>query len=293
MFSKTSTPLSTMNYSQKIKRVSELLSTCETIVVGAGAGLSASAGLLYTGERFERLFADYIKAYGLHDMYSAAFYPYPSEEALWGYWSLHIYHNRYAAVLNSTYDKLKKMVEDKNHFVITTNADHLFIQSGFDKERLFYTQGDYGLFQCSVPCHQKTYDNKKEIYEMVARQKNLKIPGELVPHCPRCGKVMTQNLRKDSTFVEDEGWHNAQNRYANFLQENQRKAVLYLELGIGGNTPGIIKYPFWQYVHQNKNAQYVCINLQEAAAPSEIIDRSVLLQEDIGSVLQDLATSKI
>lgn len=285
MFSKTSTTNYTANYSNEIEQLKNLISSAEVIIIGAGAGLSTSAGLHYGGKRFHRLFPDFIEKYGLTDMYSSAFYPYKTLEEHWAYFSRHIYYNRYESEINSCYADLLSLVEDKDYFVITTNADHLFLRSGFDKNRLFYTQGDYGLFQCSVPCHQETYENEDAIFEMVQKQKDFKIPTELIPKCPRCGKPMDVNLRKDGTFVEPKGWHNALERYDNFLNKATDKKVLFLELGIGYNTPSIVKYPFWQMTHRSKTANYVCINLDDASCPKEIKDKSICIESDISEVV--------
>ena len=244
--------------------IQKWFSEAEAIVIGAGAGLSTSAGFTYAGERFEKYFSDFAKKYGFRDMYSGGFYPYPSLEEFWAYWSRYIYINRYDQPAGKPYETLLRLVQGKNYFVLTTNVDHRFQAAGFAKERMFYTQGDYGLFQCSVPCHQKTYDNEKQVREMLARQKDMEIPSALVPRCPVCGKPMSMNLRSDNTFVEDEGWHAACARYEAFIAENAGKKVLFLELGVGMNTPGIIKYPFWQMTYRNKNARYGCVNLEGA-----------------------------
>ncbi len=276
------------SYDNELNLLREYINSCEAIVVGAGAGLSASAGLLYSGERFEKNFSDFIKKYSLDNMYYAAFYPYETLEEYWGYFSKHIYHNRYAFTPNATYNDLFNIVKDKNYFVITTNVDHLFQKSGFDKDRLFYTQGDYGLWQCSKPCHNKTYDNEKMVLEMVEKQEDMKIPSSLIPYCEVCGSSMTMNLRADNKFVEDEGWHIAKGRYEKFLNENRGKRVLFLDLGIGGNTPSIIKYPFWQMTYNNKKALYVSINLYDLSTPKEIKDRSLLFKGDIGDILREI-----
>lgn len=268
--------------------IQKWFSEAEAIVIGAGAGLSTSAGFTYAGERFEKYFSDFAKKYGFRDMYSGGFYPYPSLEEFWAYWSRYIYINRYDQPAGKPYETLLRLVQGKNYFVLTTNVDHRFQAAGFEKERLFYTQGDYGLFQCSVPCHQKTYDNEKQVREMLARQKDMEIPSALVPRCPVCGKPMSMNLRSDNTFVEDEGWHAAYERYDRFISENAGKKVLFLELGVGMNTPGIIKYPFWQMTYRNKNARYACVNLEGAYAPEEIRERSVCIAGDIGEVLEKL-----
>ena len=271
-----------------IKRLADALAEAEAIVVGAGAGLSTSAGFTYAGERFERTFADFEARYGFHDMYSGGFYPFATPEERWAYWSRNIWCNRYTPAPKDTYPKLLRLLADKDFFVITTNVDHQFQLAGFPKERLFYTQGDCGLWQCSVPCHAKTYDNYETVKRMVEEQRDMRVPSELVPMCPVCGKPMSMNLRADATFVEDEGWQAAAERYTNYLRAKSLKRTLYLELGVGGNTPGIIKYPFWQMTAANPLANYACVNYGEAVAPREILGRSILIDGDIDAVLDDL-----
>lgn len=266
----------------------EILHGAKNILIGAGAGLSTAAGYAYDGERFQKNFADFEAEYGFHDMYSGGFYPYDTPEEFWAFWSRNIYCNRYDLPPNPTYRKLLELVREKNYFVLTTNVDHAFQLNGFDKMRLFYTQGDYGLFQCSTPCHKKTYDNEKIVREMLAAQKNMRVPSELIPRCPKCGEMMTLNLRSDDKFVEDAGWHAAAYRYEKFLKTYAAGEILYLELGVGGNTPGIIKYPFWQFTAQNPRARYVCINKGEAFVPAEIAARSLVIDADIAEVLNAL-----
>ena len=260
MFSRIWTKPSTKSCSEPIERLKAVLQDCDAVVIGAGAGLSTAAGFTYSGERFEEYFSDFEKEYGFHDMYSGGFYPFPAEEARWAYWSRSIWINRYQDAPKPVYDDLLKLVQDKDYFVITTNVDHCFQKAGFDKKRLFYTQGDYGLFQCSEPCCQETFENEAVIREMVERQKDMKIPSELLPVCPHCGKPLTMNLRSDNKFVEDEGWHRAAERYENFLRTREGGRILFLELGVGYNTPVIIKYPFWRMTAKNPNAFYACIN---------------------------------
>lgn len=271
----------------KIQTLREWLDGAEAIVIGAGAGLSTAAGFTYGGERFRRYFTDFADKYSFRDMYSGGFYPYSTLEEFWAYWSRYVYVNRYDQPAGKPYEELLALVRGKNYFVLTTNVDHRFQVAGFDKARLFYTQGDYGLFQCSVPCHNKTYDNEAQIRAMLKAQKDMRIPSELVPRCPVCGEPMAMNLRSDDTFVEDEGWHAASRRYEAFLRENAGKKVLFLELGVGMNTPGIIKYPFWQMTYRNKNARYACINLEIAYAPKEIADCSVCIPSDL-NILSEL-----
>ena len=273
----------------EIAKLKEILEEYKIVVVGAGAGLSTSAGFTYTGERFEKYFSDFGRKYGFTDMYSGGFYPYSSYEEFWAYWSRYIMINRYMDAPEPVYDELLQLLENKDYFVITTNVDHCFQKAGFDKARLYYTQGDYGLFQCSEPCHQETYDNEPEIRLMYEEQRDMKIPTALIPHCPRCGKPMSMNLRSDNTFVQDAGWYEAAKRYQDFLvSRNAAKEgkVLFLELGVGGNTPGIIKYPFWRMTTLNKNAMYVCINFGEAVVPPEIAGRSLCINADIGEVIK-------
>ena len=274
-----------------IKRIQTMINEAEAIVIGAGAGLSTSAGFTYSGERFEKFFGDFASKYGFCDMYSGGFYPFETSEELWAYWSRYIMINRYMDAPKPVYQKLLSLVHDKNYFVITTNVDHCFQKAGFDKKRLFYTQGDYGLFQCSEPCHQKTYDNELQIRAMYKEQKNMRIPSSLIPYCPVCQKPMRMNLRSDDTFVQDKGWYEAAKKYNSFLVKHridEDGKVLFLELGVGANTPGIIKYPFWRMTAQNANATYVCINFGEAVVPEELSTRSICVSEDIGKVLDVL-----
>ena len=272
----------------EIEKLQKVLHEADTVVVGAGAGLSTSAGFTYSGERFERHFADFIGKYGFTDMYSAGFYPFPTEEEHWAYWSRHIYYNRYVPTPKPAYDNLLKLLKDKDYFVITTNVDHQFQKAGFDKKRLSYTQGDYGLFQCAKPCHQKTYDNEELVKRMIAEQMDMRIPSELVPRCPVCGGPMKVNLRADETFVEDEGWHAASERYTEFIRRHKDGKVLFLDLGSGGNTPVIFKIPFIRWTMQNPNATYATVNLGEAFTVDQIADRSIVINADIGEVLETL-----
>ena len=257
------------------------------MLIGAGAGLSASAGLTYSGERFERTFGDFQRKYGIRDMYSGGFYPFETPEEHWAWWSRHIMVNRYQRAPGPVYEDLRRLVEGREYFVLTTNVDHQFQLAGFDKARLFYTQGDYGLWQCSRPCHQGTYDNETTVRRMWAEQRDMRVSTELLPRCPRCGAPMTMNLRSDDTFVQDGGWYRARERYQDFLARQEGRAVLYLELGVGLNTPGIIKYNFWEQVLRNPRARYVCVNQGQAYAPRELGERSLCLDGDIGAVLRE------
>ena len=261
MLSKIWTKPSTKSCSEPIERLKAALRDCDAVVIGAGSGLSTAAGFTYTGERFEKYFSDFAAKYGIQDMYSGGFYPFPTMEEFWAYWSRYIYINRYMDAPKPVYDDLLKLVQDKDYFVITTNVDHCYQKAGFDKKRLFYTQGDYGLFQCSEPCCLETFDNEAVIQEMVERQKDMKIPSELLPVCPHCGKPLTMNLRSDDTFVEDEGWHRAAEQYENFLCTHEGQKILFLELGVGYNTPvfGSLRTAKQQTKHgKNGEFQGIC-----------------------------------
>lgn len=278
----------TENCSRQIDRLKQVLGTADAVLIGAGAGLSASAGLTYSGERFERYFSDFHQRYGITDMYSGGFYPYDTLEEYWAWWSRHIFYNRYADAPVPVYQVLLSLVKNKDYFVLTTNVDHQFQKAGFDKQRLFYTQGDYGLWQCSKACHNKTYDNESSVRRMVEQQQDMKIPSELIPHCPVCGAPMIMNLRCDDTFVQDEGWYAAAERYSDFVKQHRSGKILYLELGVGNNTPAIIKYPFWRMTLQNLNAIYASINLENMMIP-QIENQSILINMDIASAVKRLS----
>lgn len=293
MFLSKLTSKSTESYSDKIKKVKKDIESTDAILIGAGAGMSTSAGLTYSGERFYRFFSDFHKKYGINDIYSGGFYPYDTPQEYWAWWSRHIYYNRYDIPAGKPYTDLLELVKDKDYFVLTTNVDHQFQIAGFDKHRLFYTQGDYGLFQCSKPCCQKTYDNEDAVRKMVAAQHDMRIPTELIPKCPVCGAPMTVNLRSDMTFVQDEGWYAAAGRYEDYLRRHENSHILLIELGVGMNTPVIIKYPFWQMTANNKDATYVCINRSEAYCPEDIADRSICIDADIGKTISDVLKAKV
>ena len=289
MFLRNLTATSTESYSKQINRLKNEIENADAIVIGAGAGMSTSAGFTYDGERFEKHFADFRQKYGITDMYSGGFYPYNSLEKYWAWWSRHIYVNRYDIAAGKPYMDLLNIVKNKNYFVLTTNVDHQFQLAGFDKKRLFYTQGDYGLWQCSKACHDKTYDNEETVRQMVSEQKDLKIPSELIPKCPVCGAPMIMNLRCDDSFVQDEGWYAAASRYEDFIRRHKGLRILFFELGVGANTPVIIKYSFWKMAAENKQATYACINYGEVVAPREIEKQSICINDDISKVLKDLA----
>ena len=290
---------------ENIERLKNEMKNADAIVIGAGAGLSTAAGFTYAGERFDRYFFDFKERLGLTDMYSGGFYPFPDDETRWAFWARNIYVNRYMAPSKPVYDDLLALVRDRNYFVITTNVDHCFQRAGFDKERLFYTQGDYGLFQSADGRMKKTYDNKTWVMKAMAAQRfipdengvfrvpkdhmiSMRVPSELIPVCPDDGGPVTMNLRIDDTFVEDAGWHDAADRYAAFLESNAGTHILFLELGVGSNTPMIVKYPFWAMTAENPNAKYACLNYDEAVCPKQIKERSICLNGDSGELLKAL-----
>lgn len=273
------------HFESRIASARQALSGADCVLIGGGAGLSTAAGLSYSGKRFREYFPDFIEKYGFTDMYSAGFYPFPAEEERWAYWARHIYVNRYLPGATPLYQDLLAFVEGKKYFVITTNVDSQFQKAGFPPGKIFAVQGDYGFLQCAKGCHYRLYYNEKLVSELLSHTKNCRVPPELVPHCPVCGGKMAVHLRCDHFFVENSAWHEAENRYKNFLQSAQGRIVL-LELGVGFNTPGIIKYPFWQMTAENPKAAYVCINYGEAYCPEEIKKQAICIDDDIGAVLE-------
>lgn len=271
-----------------LEKACRLISEADAVCVGAGAGLSTAAGFTYSGARFDKYFAAFRNKYGYGDMYSGGFYPYATPEEYWGFWARYIYCNRYDQPADPVYGNLLSLVKGRNYFVLTTNVDHRFQICGFDKKRLFYTQGDYGLFQCSVPCHKKTYDNETAIRRMIAEEKDLKTPASLLPVCPICGKPMSPNLRSDDTFVEDDGWQQAAHRYMLFIRENQKKKIVFLELGVGMNTPSIIKFPFWHMTSLFPSANYICVNMEQLPIPKQIQNKCICFEKDIAEVLSEM-----
>ena len=290
---------------EAIRKLKTEIEMADAIVIGAGAGLSTAAGFTYGGERFEKYFGDFARKYGIRDIYSGGFYPFPDAETRWAWWARHIYYNRYVPAPKPVYQDLLKLLENRDYFVITTNVDHQFQTAGFDKKRLFYTQGDYGLFQSVNSQIRKTYDNEEWVMKAMEAQgfacdsENvfqppqdgsllMRIPTELIPKCPDDGSDVTMNLRADDSFVEDEGWRRASAAYSDFLRRHENLHVLYLEIGIGMNTPIIVKYPFWQMTNDNPKAIYACLNYNEAYCPKQIESQSICIDGDSGDVIARL-----
>jgi NAD-dependent SIR2 family protein deacetylase len=295
----------TERFDEQIEILRKQMNEADAILIGAGSGLSTAAGLTYSGERFQKYFGDFAEKYGIRDIYSGGFYPFESRNIYWAWWSRHIYYNRYVKAPSDVYETLLSLVKDRDYFVLTTNVDHQFQLSGFDKNRLFYTQGDYGLLQSVNPNIRKTWDNEGLVIQMMEAQGfvrdahgifqvpergqlKMEVPSELIPKCPEDGSEMTLNLRCDDTFVQDDGWYEAQKRYYDFIRRHEQQKVLYMELGVGMNTPGIIKFPFWEAAEKNPNAFYVCMNKGEAAAPRELQSRALCINEDMAEVFHAL-----
>ena len=288
----------------ELARLAAELRGCDTLVIGAGAGLSSSAGLLYSGERFYRYFFDFAEKYGIRDMYSGGFYPFPDAETKWAWWARHIYFNRFVDPPRDVYARLLSLVRDKDYFVITTNVDNQFQRAGFDKKRLFYTQGDYGLFQRENGNAGETIDNEPWVMAAMEAQGfvrdghgefrvpdgggiKMRIPHELIPAFPDGGAV-AMNLRSDDSFAEGEGWHAASAAYSDFLRRHEGTRTLFLELGVGDNTPVIIKYPFWSMTDSEERAKYACVSRRDTWAPRQIADKAICVAGDIGDVLGEL-----
>ncbi len=278
----------TGDYETEIERLSEAIQTADAIIVGAGSGLSTSAGFDYGGERLKKYFGDFVEKYGMRDMYTGCFADFENREERWAYWSRWAWIHRYNPLPKDTLEVLHQLLEEKDYFVLTTNIDHTFQRAGFEKEKLCYTQGDFGLFQCSRPCHYDTYDNYEILKAMHEQEKDMKVPTELIPHCPKCGAEMDFNLYWDDTFVRDEGWHIAHDRYEKYLYHHRHGKILYLELGVGFNSPGVIKIPFWQMAAENEDAIFASVNLSNPCYPQMLGNRAIVISHDIDDVIRKL-----
>lgn len=276
---------------ETIHNIKQLIIDSDAVLIGAGAGLSTAAGLSYSGKRFTDNFPDFIEKYHLTDMYSSAFYTFPTPEEKWAYFSRHIQLNRYTSPVGEIYNKLLNLVQKKDYFILTTNGDGQFERAGFADERIFASQGDYSKFQCSKACHNTLYDNKELVYKMVEQQKDFKIPSELIPTCPVCGEPLVTNLRMDNYFVEDNHWHKASERYIDFIKKSRNKKILLLELGVGYNTPSIIRWPFEQFANDIKESHLVRVNMDNVEPRYRIPQRSILLEADIAEFINQLAKS--
>lgn len=278
-------------YEEQVKQASGMIREAEFILIGAGAGLSAAAGLTMGGPRFTENFKEFIEKYGgpyMTDMYSAGFYPFRTEEAKWGYWSKSGMINRVLPGPLPLYRKVYELAAHKEHFVLTTNVDHQFFLSGFDEKKVFATQGDYGLIQCRKGCHPKTYDAANMFRQMDQARKDCLVPSYMVPKCPVCGGPMEMNLRCDQYFVEDENWHEAEQRFSEALSKCENKRTVLLELGAGFNTPTIIRFPFEKLMRDHPNMSLIRLNMNEAVVPEAFGERAIGINEDMEKSIEDL-----
>lgn len=279
------------DYESLIRNASDLIKTADAVLIGAGAGASTAAGLEYGGKRFRQNFHEFIMKYGgqyMTDMYAAGFYPFPSEEARWGYWSKHALLNRFDPPALPLYKELYDIVKDKEYFVLTTNVDHQFHKAGFATDKIFATQGDYGEIQCQRGCHPKVYDAEDIFRKMDAARKDCLIPSKLVPKCPVCGGKMAMHLRCDNYFVEDEAWHEACDRYADFLEQNEGKRLVLIELGVGFNTPIIIRFPFEKLLYEHTSYSLIRLNKDEAVVPESLGKRALGIGGDMAQAITDI-----
>ena len=231
-----------------IEKARVTLAKAERVLIGAGAGLSTAAGLTYSGGRFRRYFSSFIERYGMTDMYSAGFYPFPTDADRWAYWAHHAWVNCLGVGATSLYRQIFTWVQSRDYFVITTNVDKQFEKAGFESTRLFETQGDYAHIQCAQGCHSKIYENEtvfRAIEEDTEWGKRTRVMDEfLLPRCPVCGGRMGMHLRCDNTFIQTNAWYEAKARYDAFVAEMLEKPTVLLELGVGWNTPVWIRMPF-------------------------------------------------
>ncbi|WP_404900444.1 Sir2 silent information regulator family NAD-dependent deacetylase [Priestia filamentosa] len=275
-------------YKARIEKAKKEIEDTEFILIGGGAGLSAAAGITYGGKRFTDNFSAFIKKYGLTDMYSSGFYPYKTQEERWAYWAKHIYVNRFEPGPTILYKDLYQLVKDRTYFVITTNVDSQFEKSGFPVDKIFEVQGNYGYLQCAQGCHDKLYYNESLVREMIKKTVDCQIPSELVPICPVCGGNMDPNLRINQYFVQDEKWYKQNKLYNEFLKQSEGKRNVYIELGVGFNTPGIIRYPFEQMTYHNEKATLIRLNKENSTGMKENADKTVTFNEDIKEVVSEI-----
>ncbi len=274
-------------YKLRINKMKQLLKEADCILIGAGSGLSTAAGLKYSGENFQKNYKEFMQKYHFEDLYSASFYEFKTQEEKWAFFSKMILLNRYNKPL-TLYKELYDIVKDKNYFVITTNVDGQFEISGFDKEKIFAVQGDYKYLQCENACHNKLYDNSEIVKKWTANMKECKIPSEIVMKCPVCGGNMDMNLRKDDKFVQDENWYKQLKAYKDFLKEMKNKNVVLLEIGVGFNTPGIIRFPFEKMTMENSKTRLIRINKDYLKCFLDIEDKTITFNEEVKQILDDL-----
>jgi NAD-dependent SIR2 family protein deacetylase len=275
-------------YSDRIKRAGTAIKNAEKLVIGAGAGLSAAAGLEYDGNRFTENFKPFIEKYGMKDLYTSSFYPFRTQEEKWAYWARHISLNLFETPVKKLYIKLMKLASSKDYFVITTNVEGQFTKSGVEKNRFFEVQGNYGYFQCAKGCHDKLYNNERLVAQMISETSDCRIPSSLVPKCPVCGGDMEVNLRKDNFFVQDNNWYTSESNYRKFISGIEGKSTVFLELGVGYNTPGIIRFPFEAMVRNNPNALFIRLNRDHTKGMSENVESTISFDEDMTTIINEI-----
>ena len=275
-------------YSSRIIQAKQAIKQADYIIIGAGSGLSTAAGLLYSGEKFEKDFKEFIEKYHFDNLYSASFYEFKTQEEKWAFFAKMIKLNRYNEKPLKLYQELYEIVKNKEYFVLSTNVDGQFYNSGFDKDKVFEMQGDYSYLQCENACHNKLYNNRDLVEQWLQNTKDCKIPSKLVMKCPVCGGNMDMNLRKDANFVQDSNWYKASKRYEDFLDKIKNKNVVLLEIGVGFNTPGIIRFPFEQMTANNVKTTLIRINKDYPFPMLEIRNRTISFDEDTNKIIEDL-----
>ena len=275
-------------YSSRILQAKQAIKQADYIIIGAGSGLSTAAGLLYSGEKFEKDFREFIEKYHFDNLYSASFYEFKTQEEKWAFFAKMIKLNRYNEKPLKLYQELYEIVKNKEYFVLSTNVDGQFYNSGFDKDKIFEVQGDYSYLQCENACHNKLYNNKELVEKWLRNTKNCKIPSDLVMKCPVCGGNMDMNLRKDANFVQDENWYRQSEKYEDFLSRSKGKNVVLLEIGVGFNTPGIIRFPFERMTAISEKTTLIRINKDYPNPMLEIENKTISFDEDTNKIIEDL-----
>lgn len=275
-------------YSSRILQAKQAIKQADYIIIGAGSGLSTAAGLLYSGEKFEKDFREFIEKYHFDNLYSASFYEFKTQEEKWAFFAKMIKLNRYNEKPLKLYQELYEIVKNKEYFVLSTNVDGQFYNSGFDKDKIFEVQGDYSYLQCENACHNKLYNNKELVEKWLRNTKNCKIPSDLVMKCPVCGGNMDMNLRKDANFVQDENWYRQSEKYEDFLSRSKGKNVVLLEIGVGFNTPGIIRFPFERMTAISEKTTLIRINKDYPNPMLEIKNKTNSFDEDTNKIIEDL-----
>ena len=279
----------TNSLSERIAHVGRLIADADYILIGAGAGLSAAAGLDYAGKEFEREFQPWIDRYGIIDLYSSSFYPFKTEEERWAYWAKHIWFSRFRTGGTELYHNILQLIKGKEYFVITTNVDAQFEKTEFAKEKIFATQGDYAYLQVRSGSTKTLVYNESWVKQALAATIDCKVPTELIPHHPLTGELMSPNLRCDDTFVEDERWHRQKEAYHEFVGKAWGHKLLLLEFGVGFNTPSIIRFPFEQMAASNSNVSLVRFNRDHPQLMQENVFNFTCFTEELGVVVKRLS----